>query len=691
MKPPLVSVSVHGGVIQGAAGLGLDISKLVRGLTYNIGIFVGASSSSSGSPQGWLNFSDVAVTETEQPGLEFEDKAALSMPVTFSNCSWSAVARSATVRWGGPNVPLLLHQANPGAAGGVLFEHCKISDLELRPWLKCDSCGRTHQGPATRIMGTVTVDNKNGCTASLGANATDNAIKVRCNPRSLGGAAVSTHESAPVKLDDAGGARLSRPATASWQQDPFAARGNLSFFPHFSWRARVVSADPGPVAAATRVGFFEAPLNQAEARGTGWSAPRHFGNASVAVWLQKYPNSFLIPSPWSNGFADSVRFESLVTYFTVANGPGTTSVELELRFDEGGPPVTLAATLLDSQSGLGAVLGVMLGRGPAGRPRAETMREFNARRYWSVAATLPALEAPPRRFLLADAFEGDDDAELWREGIAGMSHVGLSMIDANGDYFTGGTPLVAHLWNFTRPMIKRATGTQFVTGGSCMLSKGSIIGDINYHNSWSDGSVLGLNASARAAIIAGAPAPYLAAGFARADVTLGAMIDEPRAGTMAPLPPVGNASFPLLNARWGDFLRAQGLRPADLGASAWAGVRPLGRPPGPGSVAARRLYYWTTRFIAWDATTTYAAATQLSRAAFGAGVGVFANLNNWPGRFYYPGPTAATSWIYFDWLEFGRLQGASFVWSETKFVGQPYMESLIIELRRTEDSVVCSR
>lgn len=112
--------------------------------------------------RGSFNFSDVSVNETVQPGLEFEDKAALNLPVRFVNCSWSHVATAKTVRWGGQNVPLLLHQAEYNAIGGITFDHCSVGDgAEARPWLKCDSCGS--RGPALGITGDVTVTNSAGC------------------------------------------------------------------------------------------------------------------------------------------------------------------------------------------------------------------------------------------------------------------------------------------------------------------------------------------------------------------------------------------------------------------------------------------------------------------------------------------------------------------------------------------------
>jgi hypothetical protein len=137
-----------------------------------------AGSFSNGS-QGWLNFSNVFVNDTVQPGLEFEDKAALSMPVTFANCSWCGVATAPMVRWGGQNVPLLLHQAEYGTIGGVTFYNCLVRDGAMRrPWFKCDSCGK--RGPVLAIAGSVTVQNSKGCKTK---NIPTDNLTVTCTSR----------------------------------------------------------------------------------------------------------------------------------------------------------------------------------------------------------------------------------------------------------------------------------------------------------------------------------------------------------------------------------------------------------------------------------------------------------------------------------------------------------------------------
>ena len=54
----------------------------------------------------------------------------------------------------------------------------------------------------------------------------------------------------------------------------------------------------------------------------------------------------------------------------------------------------------------------------------------------------------------------------------------------------------------------------------------------------------------------------------------------------------------------------------------------------------------------------------MSRDAFGKEVLIYANLNNWGGRFFAPGASDSTSTVYFDWFEYGRLNGATLLWTE---------------------------
>ena len=184
LNPPLVTITVDGAVIQGASSLKLNASTLIQGMGANIGLLLSAGQYSNGS-QGWFKFSNVAVTETVQPGLEIYPKAPLSLPATFSDCLFDGVATAPEVRWGGQNVPMLLHQSSYGTIGGFSFDNVTVRDGEKRrPWLKCDSCGSS-RGPALAISGTVSVQNSKGCSTK---NVPTEDLKVTCMPQDDDGA-----------------------------------------------------------------------------------------------------------------------------------------------------------------------------------------------------------------------------------------------------------------------------------------------------------------------------------------------------------------------------------------------------------------------------------------------------------------------------------------------------------------------
>ena len=62
--------------------------------------------------------------------------------------------------------------------------------------------------------------------------------------------------------------------------------------------------------------------------------------------------------------------------------------------------------------------------------------------------------------------------------------------------------------------------------------------------------------------------------------------------------------------------------------------------------------------------------------AFYPGVGVFANWNNFKGRFYVPGGGGGAT-MHHDWIEFGRLRGANILWTEDWYaqLSQPVSQS----------------
>ena len=205
LNPPLVTITVDGAVIQGASSLKLNASTLIQGMGANIGVQISAGQYSNGS-QGWFKFSNVAVTETVQPGLEIYPKAPLSLPATFSDCLFDGVATAPEVRWGGQNVPMLLHQSSYGPIGGFSFDNVTVRDGEKRrPWLKCDSCGSS-RGPALAISGTVSVQNSKGCSTK---NVPTEDLKVTCTR-------IKSDDSSTALLHDKWSSSLCGPGDACW-------------------------------------------------------------------------------------------------------------------------------------------------------------------------------------------------------------------------------------------------------------------------------------------------------------------------------------------------------------------------------------------------------------------------------------------------------------------------------------------
>jgi hypothetical protein len=71
-------------------------------------------------------------------------------------------------------------------------------------------------------------------------------------------------------------------------------------------------------------------------------------------------------------------------------------------------------------------------------------------------------------------------------------------------------------------------------------------------------------------------APFIAAGYTNpGQVSMVAQADEPSWSWDAAVPPVHTS--PLVRAMWEQYLKMQGLVPADLGQSTWDAVYPIGR------------------------------------------------------------------------------------------------------------------
>jgi hypothetical protein len=141
------------------------------------------------------------------------------------------------------------------------------------------------------------------------------------------------------------------------------------------------------------------------------------------------------------------------------------------------------------------------------RPLVQTFRDFNRANYWAALEPLPPV--PPLRFFpIVDSFIGDSDVGTWKDAIHSMGAKlglrGVMLTSNNGGVREG---KAGELGNFTRELLRAATGAQLIKGGAL-----SGYPAFKLFNSWVDpaGSALpiSMNASQRAALRAAAVQPY---------------------------------------------------------------------------------------------------------------------------------------------------------------------------------------
>jgi hypothetical protein len=123
------SISVNGLVVEGAAGMGFSSERLA----YNIGVLIDGKVEPNVSSPGTLLFNNVSVTKTSQPGVEIYGKLSTGAETILRDVRLDGVALGQSVRWGGPNAPILFHQSAPNSPiGGVVFDGCLVTDTKAR-------------------------------------------------------------------------------------------------------------------------------------------------------------------------------------------------------------------------------------------------------------------------------------------------------------------------------------------------------------------------------------------------------------------------------------------------------------------------------------------------------------------------------------------------------------------------------
>ncbi|MBM4040938.1 MAG: hypothetical protein FJ290_20760 [Planctomycetes bacterium] len=430
--------------------------------------------------------------------------------------------------------------------------------------------------------------------------------------------------------------RLLALAAGAWVVLSAAAAGSLAGqsglrpgdVPTFQLRARVAKAggeEPGNTKFTFRFGV---PGKAEAAVGNAWCEWLKFGPDQAEATLKGYPAIYM------RGFPVVVRL-------SVAPVADPTLVEAELKLDETGETTSLRWELF------GGSAGFLLWRDEAKKPHAATMADYN-QRYWKVLATVQVPEERrPRHFPIVERFiGGDDDRLAWQQGIEQLSRGGFSVI-----MLPPSKPIRELL---LKVGLRRTAWAVYNPPGYAFdydpkVTPAAI-------QEWAD-------KEAKA---------HLDAGYAREDMAIFAMSDEPGWYFPSMFKPL--VESPAALARFRDYLKAQGLRPRDVGAKAWDGVLPLGRSQAK-DLSSKRLFYWTMRFYAWDSARHFAVSTRALEKAFWPGMPIITNWNFFSGRFYVPGPVANNADKQsqdaamggHDWLEFGRLRGGTMLWTEDWF------------------------
>ncbi len=429
--------------------------------------------------------------------------------------------------------------------------------------------------------------------------------------------------------------------------------------PPFQMRFRVVTPLQEKGAPRERVRLRLAGLEQPlAAEGNEWSNFVLADRAFIAAVRRVYPNDSLPPSA---PLAVRGRLS-----------PEHTNRVVELEFRWGIPkeesPVPLhsavpgrgeSASLRASSETLpdrvmrfdlfGSSVLFLIERLEGGRYAFRSAAEYN-RRYWPVfEAHAVRRDERPTRFPLADQFTiADHDRTVWEEGLTHLAKLGLTVL------VLGHSPTAEKRAILLREGIRwTADGDHWPPG-------------MGFDH---DPTVTEDRIREWARQLAGRP---LAAGFARRDTALFAIADEPAWGYPKRFRII--AETPAVLERFREYLRAQGLSPADVGAARWEDVFPIGRSQVKDR-PSRRLFYWSVRFPSWDSARHYARCTRALEDAFYPGLPVYANWAHPNGRFYIPGafggntekesPDAAQG--AHDWFEFARLRGTTMLWVEDWF------------------------
>jgi len=424
--------------------------------------------------------------------------------------------------------------------------------------------------------------------------------------------------------------------------------------PTFQLRARVTSFE-GKEPAGNKFEFAltggpdRVRLNDVKGAVTGnaWTDWLAFGPNEIEKSLKLYPNVYLKQYPVSVNLA-------------VGGVVDSTLIEIETRFQDGGPVATHTADLF------GPSMRMLVWRDADDQPRVSTAAEYN-QRYWDIfkPVLLPEAERP-KLFPIVDVYVTgwvNYDRKEWQDAFNNFAGLGDTVVE-----LPPGFQYLAQ----ARQMLLKA-GLHRTKGG--IYNPPGYAFDFTAKPGMIDPGWTGAPGSTTPAAVEKWAqdrfAPYFRAGFKPEDMAMYGISDEP--GWYLPswfraLPESGNGGLEQFRA----YLRSQGLTPEALGAASWEQVLPLS-PSGAKDLPTRRLYYWTARFFAWATSRYFADVTRAMEKASYPNIPIYANWGpGGAGRFYCPGwcgnnpdknnPDAATE--LHNFLEFGRLRGGTFLWTE---------------------------
>ena len=331
-------------------------------------------------------------------------------------------------------------------------------------------------------------------------------------------------------------------------------------------------------------------------------------------------------------YPNNGRTNPMVFWLGIKEAKDTTSVDVEVRFaKEPGKVFRMPGELFGTGMGMSIYQ-------EQGKPQAASFAQYN-RRFWKgiAGAEIPPDERP-KHFPIVDSIRtrGGSNRLTFREGFSALAKAGFNVLGPEVHQPQVGEEL-------SRLGITRTAGGTFTAPGWVC----------SYQSEADVDRVLTRWAKQQADAFANS-------GWDAKQVATFAIIDEPHWSMPGHLKAI--KASPDGMKRFHNYLRTQGLTPKALGASDWNEVQPIARSAAT-DLPAKRLFYWTARFATWDSCRHLNLVTRKMEEAFYPGIGVFANWNNFKGRFYVPhGGDKAT--MHHDWIEFGRLRGANVLWTE---------------------------